>query len=93
MKKGSFAHAYFFFITAFEEMAASYYIMVNYENPKPTMLHHKEFLRHLKKYAFSRFYTFLLTGNYEYIHDYVETVRIFIENNNQNIEKKINKLL
>ncbi|MEE9378067.1 MAG: AbiV family abortive infection protein [Candidatus Lokiarchaeia archaeon] len=47
MENGSYGHACFSFITAFEEMGVAYFILKNYDTPKPQKL--EKFLNHRKK--------------------------------------------
>lgn len=60
MENGSYGHACFSFITAFEEMGVAYFIMANYDTPKPKKL--KGFLTHNKKIAVANLVTLFSTG-------------------------------
>jgi len=79
MDKGSFGHATFLFLTAFEEIAIAYYIIQNFNEPKPNQLNKKEFLSHLKKYSFARFYTFLMSGDFSFFEEYFKIIKKMVE--------------
>jgi AbiV family abortive infection protein len=97
MKNGSYGHAFFLLITAFEEIAIVYFIMDNYNNPKPRELHKRKFLTHFKKYAYSRFKTFLMTGHINFLKEYLNIIKNAIEYHKKkpnikklkNLEKKV----
>lgn len=99
MEKGSYGHACFFFLTAFEETAVAYFIIDNFDTPLPKKLHKKEFLNHLKKFSLARFKTFLISGDLSSFNDFLTILREQIQNGAiknyesklRNLEKKIQK--
>lgn len=58
----------FLFITAYEELATAFFILGNYDTPKPKEL--KKLLWHPKKLAISSFLTFPATGNLKILQEY-----------------------
>lgn len=81
MNNKSFTRACFFFISAFEELAVAYFIMDNFDKPKPKKL--KNFLNHRKKLSISSFMSFAISMNYELLMRYLDT---FKKLNLQNLE-------
>ena len=58
----------FLFITAYEELATAFFILGNFNSPKPKQL--KRLLWHPKKLAVSSFLTFPASGNMKILQDY-----------------------
>lgn len=62
------SRGYFLFITAYEELATAFFILGNFNSPKPKQL--KRLLWHPKKLAVSSFLTFPASGNMKILQDY-----------------------
>lgn len=71
MENGSFGHACFSFVTAFEEMGVALYILGSFNDPKPTKL--EKFLNHKKKIMLSNVASVIATmdsfGNLRNLYD------------------------
>ena len=61
IENGRYVRACFLLITAFEELAVGYFILENYNDPKPEKL--KKVLKHKEKLAISSFITFPYSFN------------------------------
>ncbi len=71
MKNGSYGHACFSFITAFEELGVAYYIIDHFNTPQPAKL--KKFLNHVKKLSLTSFRsTPYLTGDHNILLEYLK---------------------
>jgi len=93
MKNGSYGHACFFFLTAFEETAVAYFIIDRFDSPSPEKLHQREFLNHLKKFSLARFKTFLISGDLRSFNNFLKILREKIHNGDiENYEFKIKKM-
>ena len=68
MNQNKWSRGCFLFITAYEELATAFYILGNFNTPKPEKL--KELLWHSKKMAVSSFLTFPATGNVKILQEY-----------------------
>jgi len=68
MNQNKWSRGCFLFITAYEELATAFYILGNFNTPKPEEL--KELLWHSKKMAVSSFLTFPATGNVKILQEY-----------------------
>jgi len=68
MNQNKWSRGCFLFITAYEEIATAFFIMGNYNSPKPEEL--KRLLWHSKKMAVSSFLTFPSSGNVKILQEY-----------------------
>lgn len=99
MENGSYGHACFLFLTAFEETAVAYFIIDRFDSPSPEKLHKRDFLNHLKKFSLARFKTFLISGDLSSFNDFLKILREQIQNGAiknyesklRNLEKKIQR--
>lgn len=73
MKNKSFSHACFSFITSFEEAAVAYFIMENFDNPKPKQL--KDLFDHRRKLSLSSFKSApFMARNYSIVREYLNII-------------------
>ncbi len=97
MGKESFGHACFLFLTAFEEMAVAYFIIDRFNSPAPEKIHKRGILNHFKKFALARFKTFMISGDFNSLNDFLKILRETVQNGSiknyeyklKNLEKKI----
>jgi len=73
MNNKSFKRSCFLFISAFEELAVAYFIMNNFDKPRPRKL--KDFLNHRKKLSVSSFMSFTISMNFELLMRYLDTFK------------------
>ncbi|MFW9971628.1 MAG: AbiV family abortive infection protein [Candidatus Odinarchaeota archaeon] len=92
MENGSYGHACFSFITAFEEIGVAYFILANFDTPKPAKL--KKFLKHHIKIAVSNLITLVLTGgSTSNLRSFYNTFSELLINGMQNEKKKQTAML
>lgn len=68
MNQNKWSRGCFLFITAYEELATAFFILGNFNTPKPEEL--KNLLWHSKKMAVSSFLTFTASGNVKILQEY-----------------------
>lgn len=91
MKNGSYGHACFSFITAFEELGVALYILDHFNTPQPKEL--KKFLRHVKKLSLSSYrVTLYLTSDQNLLLEFLKLAEKQLTTQyNTPAEKKIEK--
>ena len=92
IKNNSYGHACFFFITAFEEIGAVYYILDHFDTPQPKEL--DNFLNHHKKMALTSFkMTLFVTTDLQIFYEYLKIrKRQIISKNKEKVKKDTLKL-
>lgn len=69
LKNKRYTRGCFLLITAFEELATVYYIMGNFNEPKPEFL--QDLKNHRKKLSIASFLTFPINSNYKLLKNYI----------------------
>ena len=87
MDNSSYGHACFSFFTAFEEMGVAYFILGNYDTPKPQKL--EKFLNHKKKLIIPNLISLITTQDPSgYMRKFYKAIR---ENNDKKKKSEIYK--